>query len=249
MNPRMFAKKEQEEKDLKEGLAKKPALEKEYAPAWKQISDAYVQLPPMAKRLAFSSLAPSRLGSIASSLVRYSEEIKKPSNLRYPEFSDTRLESFKSNLLSPAPIYPEMEEAALTAWLEEGVKTLGANDPFIKAAIGDAEVSEVVKRAVNETKLKDVAARKAMLDGGADAIANSTDPMITLARRVEPVIRELRAWNEEKIQNVEARAGEKIAKARFAVYGRTIPPDANSNLASNIRQSKRLRRRHDSRPV
>jgi Peptidase S46 len=229
MNPRMFAKKEAEEKALKEGLAKNPALEKEYAPAWEQISTAYTALPAMSKRMAFSNLTASRLATIASSMVRYSEEIKKPSGERYPEFSDARLESFKAGLLSPAPIYPEMEEFLLTAWLEEGRTTLGANDPFIKAAIGDAEVSEVVKRAVNETKLKDVAARKALLDNP-DAIAKSTDPMITLARRVEPIIRELRTFNEEKILSVDARAGEKIAKARFAVYGRTIAPDANFNL-------------------
>jgi hypothetical protein len=69
-----------------------------------------------------------------------------------------------------------------------------------------------------------------LFEGGADAIAKSTDPMITLARRVEPIVRELRAWNEEKIQSVEANAGAQIAKARFAAYGRTISPDANFNL-------------------
>ena len=230
LNPRMFARKEAEEKALKDELAKKPDLQKLYAPAWEQIDKAYAEMPKMANRLSFSNLAPSRLAVIAQQLVRYSEETKKPNDQRYPEFSDARLESFKANLLSPAPIYPELEEAGLTAWLEEAKQTLGANDPFIKAAIGDAEVSEVVKRAVSETKLKDVAERKALLDGGADAIAKSTDPMITLAKRVEPVARELRAWNEEKIQSVEASAGEKIAKARFAAYGRTIPPDANFNL-------------------
>ncbi len=229
-NPRMFAKKEAEEKALKEGLAKNAQLEKEYAPAWTQISDAYTALPAMSKRIAFSSLSPSRLGTIASQIVRYGDEIKKPNNERYPEFGDARLESFKTGLLSPAPIYPELEEFLLTAWLDEAVKTLGANDPFVKAAIGDANPSEVVKRAVAETKLKDVAARKALLDGGADAIAKSTDPMILLAKRIEPIVRELRAWNEEKILGVDARAGEKIAKARFAVYGRTIAPDANFNL-------------------
>jgi hypothetical protein len=226
----MFAKKEAEEKALKDGLAKKPDLQKLYAPAWTQIEKAYAELPKMANRLAFSNLSPSRMATIASQLVRYSEEIKKPSNQRYPEFSDARLESFKFNLLSPAPIYPELEEAALTAWLEEGVKTLGPNDPFIKAAIGDAQPSEVIKRAVAETKLKDVAERKALLEGGPDAIAKSNDPLIALAKRVEPIIRELRAWNDEKIASVESSAGEKIAKARFAVYGRAIPPDANFNL-------------------
>lgn len=229
-NPRMFAKKEAEEKALKEELAKKPELQKIYAPAWEQIAAAYSELPKMANRLAFSNLAASRLGTIASQLVRYSEEIKKPNDRRYDEFRDSRLESFKFGLLSPAPIYPELEEAALTAWLEEGRKTLGANDPFVKAAIGDAEPAEVARRAVAETKLKDVAFRKSLLEGGADAIAKSADPMITLARRVEPIIRELRAWNEEKITSVEASAGEKIAKARFAVYGKAVPPDANFNL-------------------
>ena len=229
-NPRMFAKKEKEEQDLKAGLAKNPALEKEYLPAWAQIEKVYADLPMMAKRRAFSLISVSRLGAIASNLVRYSEEIKKPSGERYPEFSDARLESFKANLFSSAPIYAEMEEVLLTAWLEEARKTLGANDPFIKAAIGDAEPTEVVKRAINETKLKDVAERKALFEGGADAIAKSNDPMIMLARRIEPIIRELRAWNEEKIVSVEASAGIKIAKARFLVYGRTISPDANFNL-------------------
>ncbi len=230
MNPRMFAKKEAEEKALKDQLAKKPELQKLYAPAWKQIERAYIELPKMANRLAFSNLAPSRLATIAQQIVRYSEEIKKPNDQRYPEFSDSRLESFKSNLFSTAPIYTELEQASLQAWLEEAVKTLGAGDPFIKAALGDAEPSEVVKRAVNETKLKDVAERKALFEGGADAVAKSTDPMIALAKRVEPIVRELRAWNEEKITNVEASAGERIAKARFAAYGRTIAPDANFNL-------------------
>ncbi len=229
-NPRMFAKKEKEEQDLKAGLAKNPALEKEYLPAWAQIEKVYADLPMMAKRRAFSLISVSRLGAIASNLVRYSEEIKKPSGERYPEFSDARLESFKANLFSSAPIYAEMEEVLLTAWLEEARKTLGANDPLIKAAIGDAEPTEVVKRAINETKLKDVAERKALFEGGADAIAKSNDPMIMLARRIEPIIRELRAWNEEKIVSVEASAGRKIAKARFLVYGRTISPDANFNL-------------------
>lgn len=230
MMPRMFGRKEAEEKALKDELAKKPDLQKIYAPAWEQISAAYAQLPAMANRLAFSNLATSRLGDIASKLVRYAEEIKKPNDQRYDEFRDSKLESFKFGLLSPAPIYSELEEVSLTAWLEEALKTLGANDPFVKAALGGSTPAETVRRAVQGTQLKDVAARKTLLEGGADAIAKSADPMIVLARNVEPIVRELRAWNEEKILNVEASAGQKIAKARFAVYGKSIAPDANFNL-------------------
>ena len=230
LNPRNFARKVAEEKDLRDKLAGKPELDKQFAPAWKNIGDAYVKLPPMANRLAFSSLSSSRLASIAQQIVTYSIEAAKPNDARYPEFRDTRIEGIKSSLASPAPIYLDMEEASLLFWMQEAVKTLGASDPFIKAALGDAEPAEVVKRAVRETKLTDPAFRRALFDGGAAAVAASTDPMVTLARRVEPVIRELREWNEKTILNVETANGTKIAQARFAVYGKTMPPDANSQL-------------------
>jgi hypothetical protein len=64
LNPRMFAKKEAEEKALKDELAKKPELQKLYAPAWDQIEKAYAEMPKMASRLAFSNLSPSRLATI-----------------------------------------------------------------------------------------------------------------------------------------------------------------------------------------
>lgn len=230
LNPRNFERKVAEEKDLRERLAKQPDLDKKYAPAWAAIAKAYDELPQMSKRLAFSNLTASRLATVASQLVAYHAEAAKPNSERDPEYRDTRLEAFKSSLLSPAPIYAEMEEAALAAWLDEARRTLGADDPFIKAALGDAEPAEVARRAVRETKLGDPAARKALLEGAAGDIAASTDPMIALARRTAPVIAELRDWNEKNIIDVETANGTKIAQARFAVYGKTMPPDANSQL-------------------
>ena len=41
-----------------------------------------------------------------------------------PEFRDARLEALRSSILSPAPIYTEMEEGALTAWFT-GAKNAG----------------------------------------------------------------------------------------------------------------------------
>lgn len=230
MNPRMMAKKEAEEKSLRDAVAQKAEVQKPYGNAWEEIGAAYRDLPKMAARIAFSNLTPSRLGTVASQLVRYAEEIQKPNDKRYEEFRDSRIESLTFSMMSPAPIYNEMEEAVLAAWLEEGLKTLGPTDPFIKAALGGSTPADVAKQAVSGTQLRKTEFRQSLRSGGAEAIASSDDPMIALARRVEPIIRELRAWNEEHILNVEASAGEKIAKARFAVYGKTLPPDANFNL-------------------
>ena len=230
MNPRMMAKKESEEKALRDAVARKADVQKAYGDAWEQNAAAYRALPGMAARITFSNLLPSRLGTIASQLVRYAEELQKPNDKRYDEFRDSKLESFNFALMSPAPIYPELEEAVLAAWLEEGLKTLGANDPFIKAALGGSTPAAVAKQAVSGSNLGNVALRYSLRLGGADAIAKADDPMIVLARRIEPIIRELRAWNEEHILNVDASAGEKLSKARFSVYGRSLPPDANFNL-------------------
>jgi len=229
-NPRIFKKKEDEEAALRKAVAANAEWQRAYGSAWEQIEKAYAGLPTMAKRIGFSHLTASRLGTVASQLVRYAEEIRKPNDQRYEEFRDNRLQSLKLSLLSPAPIYPEMEEAILAAWLEEALKTLGKDDPFIHAALGGSTPAELAGRVVRGSQLKDASFRKALFDGGADAINKSNDPLIELARKVEPVIRELRAWNEEKIQNVETAAGEKIAKARFAVYGKSVSPDANLNL-------------------
>lgn len=244
MNSRMMAKKEAEEKALRDAVARKADIQKTYGEAWDKIDAAYRAYPPMAGRIAFSTLTPSRvdllstpfgnpvsrLATIAAAIVRYTEETRKPNNQRYDELRDSNLESFRFSLLSKAPIYPEMEEHLLAAWLEEAQKTLGPGDPFVQAALAGATPAGAAKRAVSGSRLADVTARKMLIEGGADAVAKSDDAMIVLARNVELITRELRAWLEQKVQSVETSAGEKIAKARFAVYGKTLPPDANFNL-------------------
>ncbi|MDQ3172830.1 MAG: S46 family peptidase [Acidobacteriota bacterium] len=229
-NQRMMAKKEQDEKALRAAVSSRPEFQQAYGSAWEEIAKAYRELPTYAKRTAFSTIAYSRLGQISSTLVRYAEEAGKPNEARYEEFRDSKLESLKFNLSSPAPIYADMEEAILAAWLADAQQTLGADDPFVRAALKGATPAALAKSVVSGTKLSDVSVRKALFEGGADAIKKSDDPLIVLARRVEPIIRELRAWNEEKIQSVDTAAGQKIAAARFAVLGRNVYPDATSSL-------------------
>jgi hypothetical protein len=228
-NPRLLQKKEDEERALREAVAANPSFQRNYAEAWPRIDAVYDQLRPRAARLAFSTLAPSRLGAYGTSLVRYADEIAKPNDIRLEEFRDSRLESMRLSLFSTAPVYRDVEEAVLTGWLEEARRALGGDDPFVKAALANGEPADVA-RQVAATPLADAAARKALVEGGPDAIGRSTDPLIVLARRIDPVLRELRAWQEERLRSVEASAGQQIAAARFAVYGKSIAPDATFTL-------------------
>ncbi len=203
-NPRIFKKKEDDEAALKNAVNKKPELKKIYGKAWDDIEKAYKQYPAMAKRVSFSNLTASRLGTLASTFVRYAEEIRKPNDQRYPEFRDERLAAVKRDLVSTAPIYTGFDESQLAAWLTEAQKTLGANDPFVKTAIGSSKPEEVAKQLIGSTRLADVSFRQSLLEGGAEAITKSDDPFIMLARKIEPIIRQLRAGEEEKIKSVEA---------------------------------------------
>lgn len=227
---RMLGKKDEDEKALRAAVSSRPELQKAYGSAWDEITAGYRELPTYAKRMAFSTLIYSRLGQIAQQLVSYSEEVGKPNDARYEEFRDSKLESLKFGLFSAAPIYQDMEEAILASWLADAEQTLGKDDPFVRSALQGSTPAAVAKSVVSGTKLSDIAVRKALFEGGAAAIKASDDPLIALARRVEPVVRELRNWNEQKIQNLDAVAGQKIAAARFAVYGKNISPDATASL-------------------
>jgi hypothetical protein len=54
--------------------------------------------------------------------------------------------------------------------------------------------------------------------------------MIVLARKIDPLARELRKFVEDEVDAPATRAGEKIAQARWKVYGKTMPPDATFTL-------------------
>jgi outer membrane protein assembly factor BamB len=213
---RILAKKEEEERALRASVAATPSWQKAYGDAWTRIDAAYAELPRMAPRIAFSTLSPSTAATHALSLVRYS--------------GGTEGNAARTALLSDAPLYPELEEAVLGGWLETARRTLGDDDPFVKAALQGRPARDVAHEAIAGTRLLDLAARKALVDGGIAAIRASTDPLIALARRVDPIVRDVLDWRDNRIRSVEAAAGQQIASARFEVYGRSVYPDANFTL-------------------
>src|SRR5262249_49478688 len=80
--------------------------------------------------------------------------------------------------------------------------------------------------------------RKQLIEGGEAAVAASADPMIALARKLDPMRRELTKWYENNVTSIEQRAGEQLGKARFTVYGKTMYPDATFTLRLSYWQVK-----------
>src|SRR5207248_9406978 len=131
----------------------------------------------------------------------------------------------KFYLLSPAPIYPDYEEALLTFSLQDSLDQLGPNDPWIKAVLIGRTPAQVASEVIKGTKLGDPAVRKSLIEGGEMAVNASSDPLIVLARKADPFFREIRKQYEDTVESVVSAASEKIAKARFALYGKSVYPD------------------------
>jgi outer membrane protein assembly factor BamB len=213
---RLLLKKEQEEQALRAAVMASPPWSQAYGHAWDRIDAVYAELPKMAPRIAFSTLGPSAVAAHALSLVRYQ--------------AGREGAAARTTLMSEATLYPDLEEAMLAGWLDEASRTLGADDPFVKAALQGRPAKEIAREAIAGTRLFELSARKQLVEGGAAAIRASNDPLLALARRVDPIARQVQAWRDDHVRSVEASAGAQIASARFAVYGRTMYPDANFTL-------------------
>ena len=229
-NPGAMARIEAAEQDLRAKVAKDPKLASEAGQSWAKIEQATTLSASLSREAAYVGTAGSTLLGYALSLVRISDEEAKPGDQRLPEYSDANLKAAKARLGVPAPYYPEQEVFLFTKGLEEAVAELRDAHPFVKAMVGGSSPAAVAKNAVSGSKLQDPEVRKALLAGGKQALDASLDPMILLARKLDPLDRDLKKKLKEQVQSVITEHGTRIAKARFAAYGKNTYPDATFTL-------------------
>ncbi len=222
----IFEKKRRDEQSFRAIIDANAEWKAAYGSSWDDVAKAQTRARVLYKPFRFRALRGSNLAGLAFTIVRYGQETAKPDAQRLDGFHDAQLESLKLGLLSPAPQYPEMDIAVLADSLQQSVEELGADDPFIKAALGGKTAAEAAKAAISGSKMADPAFRKSLVEGGQAAIQAATDPLIVLARNVEPIIRETNKSFEGEVESVEATAGEKLGRARFAAYGKSVYPDA-----------------------
>ncbi len=237
MDPHVMAAKRSEEEKLRAQVMANPRWKADYASAWDEIAAAERKSAARAKEVYFHGLD-SQLATLATRVVQYVSEIRKPDGDRLAGYHESQLESLRQQIFSPAPIYTDMEIARVANALTLDLSETGPNDPFIKLVLGGKAPLEIATALVSGSRLSEPAFRRQLIDGGEGAVAASSDPMIVLARKLDPMRRELIKWNEDTVQSVIQRAGEKVAKARFAVLGKTAYPDATFTLRLSYGQEK-----------
>ncbi|WP_240913789.1 S46 family peptidase [Sphingomonas sp. HDW15A] len=176
------------------------------------------------------SLPSGDLFNYAMTLVRLASERGKPAAERLPGYSDSAIPLAEKRLTDPRPIYPWLDALTMEWSLSKAREYLGADHPQTKILLGKESPEALAKRLVAGTQLADPAVRRALLDGGAKAIAASKDPMIVYARSIDANDRALQKRYDELVDAPLTAAQAKLADARFAAYGSSAYPDATFTL-------------------
>jgi hypothetical protein len=175
----------------------------------------------------------SLLFSYARTLVRGAAERSKPNEERLREYTDGVLPRVEQTLRANVPVYADLEELTLSFALARMREFLGPDYPLVHRLFAKESPESLTAKLIASTRLADPAYRMQLWNGGAAAVDGSRDPMIELARSIDPAARALRKRYEEEVEAPVQTASEQIARARFAASGTTAYPDANFTLRVN----------------
>jgi Peptidase S46 len=230
LDPAVTKKKAADEAAFRAAIAKDPELAKSAGDPWAGVAEAYRKAAPRIHEMQLVSFGGSRLLGIAGQIVQLVAEKEKPNETRLEEYRESNLASLEFALFSKAPIYRDLQETTLADQWTEAAERLGTEHSFVKTVLGGKTPLNAATAAVEGTKLDDAEVRRALVKGGRKAVETSTDPMIVVARRIDPAQREIRKFEEDEIDAVVTRAAEKLGPARFKAFGKSVPPDATFTL-------------------
>ena len=230
-DPKLMAKAKADEEAFRAKVNANPEWKKAYGDGWKTIEKVIAKQKKEFGSRSYGSLAlSSSFARYAQRLVFAAAERKKPDMERLDGYHDVQLERAKLSLFSPAPIYKDLEEATFVSMLELALDKAGAADPIVSAVLKGRTPAQAAKEMIEATTLDKPEVRKALYEGGAEAVAKSDDPFIVLMRGLEPLLRERQEKSRKETESILTPASEKIANARFAVYGKNTYPDATFTL-------------------
>lgn len=221
------------EADLRAAVKANPALAAEVGDPWAEIAaiqPVYAQLYPSWFFLEGRAGGGSDLYAKARTLVRAALERGKPAAERLPEYSDSRLPLIEKSLLDASPVHAELDALQLEWWLSKTREFLTPDDARVRTLLGKESPEQLAARLASGTKVGDPAFRKQLWEGGEAAIRASDDPLIRFVLANDANARTVRSQWEERVEGPTDRAAEKLARARFAVYGDAVYPDATGTL-------------------
>src|SRR5205814_7590951 len=185
-----MAKKRAFEQELRTRIAANPTLQAQYGGTFDAIANAQRELATFSPLLRYYGFGGgSQLLQLAAGTVRVAEFANLPDSARLPQYRGPGLNAIRNQILMPNPIDTAYERLAIAAQLRAAQSELPANDPFLRVALSGQSPEARAAALVRGTRIGDPAFRQQLVQGGTAAIESSTDPMIVLARQIDPLNR------------------------------------------------------------
>ena len=231
IDPAIMARKAAFEKDFRSRIMAKPDLAAKYGKAWDNIAAAQKELGSFAVQQQFQGFGGNALVLLntAGNLVRIPEQAKLADSLRLPQYRGQGLDRMKAQVSRATNVDTDMEKRMLAMQLTLAQKALPATDPFLVAALVAGARKMRLKHWSTAPSWVSLEARKALLDGGTAAVLASTDPMIVLARKIEPLATR-HAQRAARLNTTISANVQLVGQAIYAAYGESLPPDATFTL-------------------
>jgi hypothetical protein len=217
------------EADVRARVRRDPGLRARYADAWDAIARAQGELARLNVRARYYGFAGSQLLGYAGGLVRLPVQSQLPDSARLPQYRGRGIDQVRQAIAASPTIDRELEKRTLAAQLTAARAELPRNDPFLTAVLQGRSPEVAAEALIEGTELADTAVRRRLLAGGAEAIRTSRDPLVVLARRLEPIAAPVVLETARQDAILSANA-EKVGQALFAAYGTSLPPDATFTL-------------------
>lgn len=240
LNPGLMAQKRTWEQGFRRQVAAHGGNRARFGGAWQGIATTRAGLKAIDTRRRYHAFGAygSRMLTLAGILVRWNPEMAKPDGERLAGYRDANKAALERALASATPVDPEQETRLLAAYFTAMKRELPATDPVLVAALGGRTPAEAARAMVAASALKTAEGRKTLMDGGAGAIASSSDPFVLLARIIDPLERALQKRVSD-LTNQEARYDEQVARALLVVFGSSVAPDATFSLRISDGEVKR----------
>ena len=227
----IMARKRAFERDFRRRIEADEVLRAKYGGTWGAIEAAVREQKTIAPQLLWPSFGGgSKLLEYAGTVVRLPSQSALPDSMRLATFRGTAPATLRQTIAT-ATVDTMFERLALAATLAAWKKALPATNPTLQAALayGRGNPDSAAAAIVHQTTLATPEGRRALANASAASLAVSRDPLIRLARMIEPTNRRLVERNTKLEATISANAAL-IGQAIFAAYGTSLPPDATFTL-------------------
>lgn len=232
LNDDLLQAKQEEEEALRQAVAARPELA-DIGDPWAMMEQTQVvarDLFASLRQLEAVAGGGSALYNHARTIVRAVNERARSPEERQAGYNDAWFAAVARKLRTDKPIDPELERIYLTFWLQKTRELLTVDDPNVRALLGNESPEALAARLVEGASLADPETRLAMLEMTPGELAATGDPMIAFILANDTAAQLVRTEWEVAVAAPAARAQEQIARARFAVHGEEVYPDATFTL-------------------